>query len=217
MEVEGSTALIGEKDLYEAQFFGFTPRSLLDGVYEALTSFGKDRLKSLERQLLESELVPADVSSEHVSRALNKVLEQFNERIDHIYEKFEDYVLKNIMYIPSNVLLPEDQVQANQVTKEDEEAVDTEIKNLEKLILAEEALKSALVAEQKELDAYLEELLQHQDWLKALSVHTSENFQGHLNDTVLKSSELYCSLSKMMNSKLLPIKYTEQRSLDNDS
>ncbi|XP_078379450.1 protein MIS12 homolog [Oculina patagonica] len=130
---------------YETQFFGFTPESFVDGVYNAVNDYVVDCFQELEN-LLKSE-------------ESDKMANNFYRSIDVAFDRFEVYVKNNIFKIPANILLPEDKVHHDhQYTVEDEKEIDKELEELERKIKAAKYVNSALKQEVKDLDNAQEQL-----------------------------------------------------------
>jgi len=159
---------------YETQFFGFTPESFVDGVYNAVNDYVVDCFQELENILKSEPLLSSAVTEEQLQAESDKMANNFYRSIDVAFDRFEVYVKNNIFKIPANVLLPEDKVHCNhQYTVEDEKQIDKELEELEKKIKAAKYVNSALKQEIKDLDNAQEQL---------------HNFEKHI-DTVEKAFE----------------------------
>lgn len=159
---------------YETQFFGFTPESFVDGVYNAVNDYVVDCFQELENLLKSEPLLSSAVTEEQLQAESDKMANNFYRSIDVAFDRFEVYVKNNIFKIPANILLPEDKVHWNhQYTEEDEKRVDKELEELEKKIKAAKYVNSALKQEIKDLDNAQEQL---------------DNFEKHI-DTAEKAFE----------------------------
>ncbi|XP_058951376.1 protein MIS12 homolog [Pocillopora verrucosa] len=159
---------------YETQFFGFTPESFVDGVYNAVNDYVGDCIQELENVIKSEPSVSCDVSEETLHRESEKMIKGFYKSIDAAFDRFEVYVKNNIFKIPANILLPEDKVHhKHQCTVEDEKQIDEELKELERKIKAAKYVNAALRQEVKDLDSAQEQL---------------DNFENHI-DAVQKAFE----------------------------
>lgn len=159
---------------YETQFFGFTPESFVDGVYNAVNDYVGDCFQELENLVKSEPSASSDVSEEQIHRESEKMIKNFYKSIDAAFDRFEVYVKNNIFKIPANILLPEDKVHhEHQYTAEDKKQIDEELKELERKIKAAKYVNAALKQEVKELNNAQEQL---------------DNFENH-RDTVEKAFE----------------------------
>ncbi|KAJ8321322.1 hypothetical protein KUTeg_001180 [Tegillarca granosa] len=143
----------GEEDVtsslqeYETQHFGFTPKSFLNGIYNAIVEYLREGLDVME-QYIHQEF--SNVMTENqIKEATSKLLPHLVKKLDRVFDFLEKYLLENVFHIPDNVILPEDEVQlTTSYTKTDEEAINEENSKLKDQILA---LKYANFKIQQEL------------------------------------------------------------------
>lgn len=170
---------------YETQFFGFTPESFVDGVYNAVNDYVVDCFQELENLFKSEPSLSSAVTEAQLHAESDKMAKNFYQSIDVAFDRFEVYVKNNIFKIPASVLLPEDKVHCNkQFTEEDEKLLDKELEELERKIKAAKYVNSALKQEIKDLDNAQEQL---------------DNFEKHI-DTVEKAFEGTGGIKKNLTS-----------------
>lgn len=101
-------------NLYEAQFFGFTPQTCMLRVYSAFQDCLCEILVVVEkvcvRQLKTSESDADEEQLRSRARECTRKLQQFLEgRFKQLSERMEALLVNRCFTLPTNVLLPEDQ------------------------------------------------------------------------------------------------------------
>ncbi|EDV25782.1 uncharacterized protein TRIADDRAFT_55224 [Trichoplax adhaerens] len=86
---------------YQKQFFGFSTPEMLVGVTNAGKFYSEEMRKSVKEQLINKGMSSEDAK--------------------------QQYLPANVFHIPDDILLPEDEVQINQYTEQEEEKLDHEI------------------------------------------------------------------------------------------
>ncbi|CAH3026990.1 unnamed protein product [Porites evermanni] len=157
--MDQNTTQISREYEYEIQFFGFTPDSFVNGVYNAVNDYVVDCFQELENLVKSEPSLSGNVNQEQLHEESDKMANNFYKSIDEAFDRFEIYVKKNILKIPPHVLLPEDKVHHDKLyTVEDEKKVDKEIEELERKIKAAKYVNTALKQEVKDLDNAQEQL-----------------------------------------------------------
>lgn len=116
---------------YETQYFGFSPESFCDGIYNALMSYTSDTLLKIQNNLKKefADKVPED----KIERGTKKLMERFEKNVKKSFDKLEVYVLKSILHIPDDIILPEDTVhEKHPDAKQELQQVDAELLALKK-------------------------------------------------------------------------------------
>ncbi|XP_014777660.1 protein MIS12 homolog isoform X2 [Octopus bimaculoides] len=113
---------------YATQFFGFTPKSFCNGVYNAVNDYIMECMKAVETYLTEK--CSDSLSEDQIETGTDLILHQYMDTFNRTFERFECYVLKNIFSIPSYILLNEDTPQMHQYTPQEESLLDAEIDDL---------------------------------------------------------------------------------------
>ncbi|KAG8452007.1 hypothetical protein GDO86_003982 [Hymenochirus boettgeri] len=150
---------------YESQFFEFTPQTCILRVYITFQDFLFEMLLVVEKVImkkLESIQVPR-ISHFQIRESTEKYLHFINERFNILFQKMEKWLLKLVLSIPKNILLPEDKVHAQYTyNKEEFDLLKHETDTLQNKYKAESLAKQALIAEleeQKQVQAELEKVL----------------------------------------------------------
>ncbi|NXY84937.1 MIS12 protein, partial [Alcedo cyanopectus] len=191
---------------YETQFFGFTPQTCMLRVYLAFQDYLFEVMVVVENVILKklNALPNCKISPVQIRRSTEKFLLFLKEHFDKLFSKMEEVLLQLVLDIPSNVLLPEDKVHEEySYSKEEFQALQEEIRELQQQCRAEASAGQALQAEleeQKVVQAELEKILQWFDELENISrEHGTSNFResfAFLTDnsrklqTVLKDVEV---------------------------
>ncbi|CAI9727459.1 protein MIS12 homolog [Octopus vulgaris] len=119
---------------YAAQFFGFTPKSFCNGVFNAMNDYIIECMKAVETYLTEK--CSDSLSEDQIETGTNLILHQYMDTFNRTFERFESYVSKNILSIPPYILLNEDTPQMNQYTQQEESLLDAEIDDLKMKVWA---------------------------------------------------------------------------------
>ncbi|NXI87346.1 MIS12 protein, partial [Rhipidura dahli] len=149
------------------------------------------------------------VSPSQIRKCTEKFLLFMKEHFDKLFAKMEEVLLQLVLNIPKNVLLPEDRVQEQYpYSKEEFQALQDELQQLQQQCRAEAAAEQALRAELQEQEAVkaeLEKILQCFDGLEnicreqgagnfkesfALLRQSSKKLQDVLKDVEEKSRKM---------------------------
>ncbi|XP_071798286.1 protein MIS12 homolog [Asterias amurensis] len=205
---ENKEELMTDLKEYEVQFFGFTPKSFIDGVHNALVDYLNDSVEVTEKFLLsEAEAKSEEVTPEFVREASDRLFSHFLKTFDKAFDRLETYLKKNLFHIPSNVLLPEDAVHWQDYNAKDDAKLDTELEKLRQQIKCSQYvnarlrqwLQEAEVA-QAQLDAFLLQINQlHQIVNKSKISDLNESIVF----TAAKVRKLKDQLSLVMQQNLI--------------
>ncbi|KAK7089974.1 protein MIS12 homolog [Littorina saxatilis] len=120
---------------YETQLLGFTPKSFVSGIYNAVSEYFMKALQLLE-EYLEKQYGDIMASTE-VAEKMTFIRRHLVTQIDKAFDTLETYLATNIFCIPANIVLPEDQIQMDApVSQEERGQLQQEITNMKKKILA---------------------------------------------------------------------------------
>ena len=152
-----------DDDEYVTQLLGFTPKAFVDGIYNALNDYIKEFFKEIGKVLGDEFAKGDEILSSKIREGCKELIAKCHQNVDKNIDKLEMYLLKNIFFIPSSVLLPEDQVHKelsvlineNSIT---ETSVDQEILELKTGILREINFRKLLQYEQERLKNILAEV-----------------------------------------------------------
>uniref|UniRef100_A0A8C0FFU9 Protein MIS12 homolog n=1 Tax=Bubo bubo TaxID=30461 RepID=A0A8C0FFU9_BUBBB len=169
---------------YEAQFFGFTPQTCMLRVYIAFQDYLFEVMLVVETVILKKlEALPGcKITPFQVRKSTEEFLLFMKKHLDKLFSKMEEVLLQLVLNIPKNVLLPEDKVHEQYpYSKEQFQALQDEIQQLQKQYRAEASAGQALRAEleeQKVVQAELEKILQWFDGLENICrEHGTGNFK----------------------------------------
>ena len=95
---------------YDTQFFGFPPESLIDTLLGDAKEICEENLLAAKKRV---EKVFGDkVAKKELDECFDKIIQNYAESTEKIYEKFGRYAKDHLLRIPDQVLLPEDRVHA---------------------------------------------------------------------------------------------------------
>ena len=146
---------------YVTQFFGFTPKSFVDGVYNAINDYIRECFKEMGKILDEEFSKSDDISSSKIRKGCQELVANCYRNVDSSIDKLELYMLKNIFIIPPRVLLPEDQVHHKDdlnASDSEENNIDEEIRELKNRIKKELFVREMIQSERKKLGNVLKDL-----------------------------------------------------------
>ncbi|CAG2228259.1 MIS12 [Mytilus edulis] len=136
---------------YETQYFGFTPKSFMNGVYNALAEYIRESLAALAEYIKSQ--YPNGMTSTQLQGGEENMMKYILRKLNRSFDILEQYLMTNVFKIPDHVVLPEDQAQAgNQYTEEDEKQIDLEIKQLEDKLLTIRYANGILRQDLSEMD-----------------------------------------------------------------
>ncbi|XP_054625616.1 protein MIS12 homolog [Dunckerocampus dactyliophorus] len=160
--------------LYESQFFGFTPQTCMLRVYSAFQDCLCDILPVVEkecaRQLSKGKSKATEEQLRVRARECTRKLQQFLvERFKQLSETVEALLVTRCFSIPPNVLLPEDETHRKHPPDTQEMLrLETSLTDLHSAYEAEVCARHALQAElqeQADLQKHLDDFL---TWIKEL-------------------------------------------------
>ncbi|KAM9257125.1 LOW QUALITY PROTEIN: protein MIS12 homolog [Cariama cristata] len=167
---------------YEAQFFGFTPQTCMLRVYIAFQDYLFEMMLVVESVILKKldGFPDCKISPFQIRKSTEKFLLFMKEHFDKLFSKMEE-VLLQLVYIPKNVLLQDKVHEQYPYSKEQFQALQDEVCQLQKQCRAEVSAGQALRAEleeQKAVRAELEKILQWFDGLENICrEHGTSNFK----------------------------------------
>ncbi|XP_055056525.1 protein MIS12 homolog [Misgurnus anguillicaudatus] len=195
---QGSESL----QLYEAQFFGFTPETCTLRVYNAFRDSLNHILVAVESVFVKR-LSPGQEPSAELrltARESTQKLRRFlQERFEVMFQRMKGMLMERVLNIPPNVLLPDDQLhQKYPEGKEDIMKLQSSIAKLQQAYEADVCAKQALLAEleeQKETQKQLDEVLR---WIEELRVSWRREGMGSVQDSVRYMMETVGQLQDVM-------------------
>ena len=143
---------------YVTQFFGFTPKSFSDGVYNAINDYIQECFKEMGT-ILEEEFAKNDnLSSSQIRSGCKVLIKKCYRNLDQFMDNMELYMLRNIFTIPRGVLLPEDEVHKemkDECGNKTQSDIDLEILGLKDQIRKEILFKKMLQRQHEKLKEVL--------------------------------------------------------------
>ncbi|KAG7483699.1 hypothetical protein MATL_G00041270 [Megalops atlanticus] len=187
--------------LYEAQFFGFTPQTCMLRVYSAFQDSLYDILLTLEAVCVKKfgGAEPQPKLSQQASECTEKLLKFLQDRIQRLSSRMETLLVNNVLSIPLNVLLPEDQPHqkypqaVEQILK-----LEKELAQLEQSYRAEVCARQALLVELEEQKSVQEELDSLLKWIGELRVTWMQGGMGSVQDSFTFMTQTVKHLKDMM-------------------
>ncbi|XP_071085595.1 protein MIS12 homolog [Haliotis cracherodii] len=136
---------------YETQYFGFTPKSFSNGVYNAVNDYMMDGLQAVEGYM-NTEYGDV-ISPSQVNEGVQKMQQNMAKQVDKAFDTLEAYLFTNIFCIPENTVLREDQVKQEKLyTEDDEKKIDRDIEEYTQKILAVKYANTCLQGELEDID-----------------------------------------------------------------
>ncbi|XP_042298824.1 protein MIS12 homolog [Sceloporus undulatus] len=174
----------GDLMAYETQFFGFTPQTLMLRIYIAF----QDHLSHI--MLVAEEAMLNKLGSAHrsitpslVRRGTEQFFSFMKERFESLFGQIEETLLRTVLSLPKNVLLPEHQVQEKfPYSAEQFQELQDEVGRREERLKVETRAGCALqeeLEEQKVVQAHLEKVLR---WFDGLDSVSREEGGGNLKE-----------------------------------
>ncbi|KAI7813547.1 protein MIS12-like protein, partial [Triplophysa rosa] len=181
---EGSESL----QLYEAQFFGFTPETCTLRVRNAFLDSLNHILVAVESVFVKR-LSPGQEPSAELrltARESTQKLRRFlQERFEVMFQRMKGMLMDRVLTIPPSVLLTDDQLhQKYPEGKEELMKLQSSIAILQQAYEADVRAKQALLAEleeQKETQKQLDEVLR---WIEELRVSWRQEGMGNVQDSI---------------------------------
>ncbi|XP_068586712.1 protein MIS12 homolog [Cebidichthys violaceus] len=175
--------------LYETQFFGFTPQTCMLRVYSAFQDCLYDILTVVEkvcvRQLSKGESAEAEELLRSRARECSRKLQQFlEERFKQLSERMEALLADRCFSVPTNVLLPEDQLHKTYPQHIQEVLrLELSLTDLQRAYEAEVCARQALLAEleeQREVQKQLDGIL---TWVRELQAAWVKEGNGSFHES----------------------------------
>ncbi|KAM4701110.1 protein MIS12 homolog [Discoglossus pictus] len=186
---------------YETQYFEFTPQTCILRVYVAFQDYLFEMLLVVEKVIMmKLESFPGyRINSFQIRESTEKYLHFINERFNHLFQKMEKWLLKLVLSIPRNILLPEDKVHAQySYSKEKYELLQSETETLQKQYKAECFATQSLMAELEEQNVVQTELEKILAWFDGLDIIC----RAHGNIDLKESLTFMTQTSKKLQSKV---------------
>ncbi|CAG5117966.1 unnamed protein product [Candidula unifasciata] len=176
---------------YEAQHFGFTPITLLNGMFNAVCDLYREALKAFCKTC--SEKYPNVMSETEYKNARHAVSEFIDKDVCMLFDKLEYFLLHQVFTIPDDVVLPEDQCQLQRLSDAEETQLEKQIVDVRKRILAvkyanaelSQHLKDAEIL-QKTLDKVIEQLSSPENSVSQLGAKALKDWISYYGEMLNK-------------------------------
>lgn len=200
----------GTDEEYETQYFGFGAQRLKIAVRHMVEQKIETGVKDMESYLQES-LKLNDTDKVTLTHSCGKLLRLYCERTGtslHIIDEEIERILK----VPSNVLLPDDEVQIQQSTDEEYGKLKEEVANLRKRVERAALMEALLIAEEEELTSVEEVCETAKKDMEVLDL-LNKNIEGAEGLKALQNeTQFLCASAPFMNVQM---KSSEDKFFDN--
>lgn len=139
----------GTDEEYETQHFGFGAQRLKIAVRQMVEQKIKTGVKDME-SFLQKSLDLNDTDKATLTHSCDKLIRLYCERAGPSLGII-DGEIEQILKVPSNVLLPGDEVQLKQISDEEHEKLKEEVANLRKRVERGALMEALLTAEEEDL------------------------------------------------------------------
>lgn len=179
---------------YETQHYGFTPTSLINGMFNSVCDLYREALKFFANACLEKN--PDLMSLEELTAARRAVSEKIDTDICTVFDALEHYLLANVFSIPESVVLPEDQCQLMRLTDEEASALEKKKKELKKKIIAvkyanaklDQHMKQAIIL-QESVDTVINKLSSSDARIAQLNAEVAGEWGSFYSELLRKAAE----------------------------
>ncbi|CAH0720352.1 unnamed protein product, partial [Brenthis ino] len=141
----------GIEEEYETQHFGFGAQRLKIAIRQMVEQKIRTGIKDMELYLQQS-LDLNDKDKLTVTRSCDKLINLYFERAGPSLEAV-DCEIERILDIPENVLLPEDEVQLEQISDKEYDKLREDVASLRKRVERGALMEALLTAEEEELSS----------------------------------------------------------------
>ncbi|XP_076011764.1 protein MIS12 homolog [Genypterus blacodes] len=185
--LDEADSLQPNSNLYEAQFFGFTPDTCMLRIYSAFQDCLCEMLVVVEkvcvRHLKSSEADEERLRSQ--ARECTRKLQLFlDERFKQISQRMGPLLVNRCLSVPTNVLLPENQQHRNYPQDVQELLrLESSIADLQGAYEAEVCARQALLAELEEQKEVLKQLNGIQEWVTELQAAWVREGMGSFHES----------------------------------
>ncbi|KAI8909183.1 Mis12 protein-domain-containing protein, partial [Gorgonomyces haynaldii] len=169
---------------------GFSPVQFVDNVISSVNTQLYTCTSSLESLLVQQNTQIQGISS------LEQILEH---SIDKRFDRFELFVLKNILCVPQDLVLVLDHYKGLEFKKEEEEQLlDKEIEDTRKRILALSYVNSQIKQKKEQITKNLQVLKQFYEQLNKLKIKCQELDLFPMDERVAQAQQVVVSLESLM-------------------
>ncbi|CAG4929389.1 unnamed protein product [Parnassius apollo] len=141
----------GTDEEYETQHFGFGAQRFKIAVRQMVKDKIREGVKEME-SFLQEELDLNDTDKAALTQSCDNLINLYYSRADPSFKIIDDEI-ERMLKIPDNVLLPEDEIQLQQVSKEEYNNLKEEVALLRKRVERAALMESLLNSELEELES----------------------------------------------------------------
>lgn len=113
---------------YATQHFGFTPDSFVETITSTVVDSINDGLDDTKKQLAEA--FRKKVSRQELDESFAVLKNKYVTTAEKVLENFSRYVKRNILIVPKNVVLPEDNIHVHKVGNGENNAAKHHVSNI---------------------------------------------------------------------------------------
>ncbi|KAL3847777.1 hypothetical protein ACJMK2_018671 [Sinanodonta woodiana] len=182
---------------YATQYFGFTPQSFINGIYNAMVEYIHDAMEALET-CIQQEFSDV-ITPEQTNEATRKLQSYLGPKIDACFDYLEKYLMKNIFIIPADLVLPEDKHhEENHYTLEEDRTLDEKIAAVRTKILAVKYANSKLQQRLKDIAAVKNDMDKFLSQLETLSSLIDAEGVSDVKDALIHTVEKVKRLTEIV-------------------
>lgn len=181
----------GTDEEYETQHFGFGSQRLKISVRQMVEQKITNGVKDMETYLLES-LLLNETDKATLTKSCDKLVRLYCERAGPSLDVVDNEIERMLM-VPSNVLLPDDECQLDQVSDLEFEKLKEEVADLRKRVERGALMEALLKAEEEELstlEKVCETAKKDMEVLDLVSKTSENNSKSLLNETMFLSASV---------------------------
>uniref|UniRef100_A0A0B7AWH9 Protein MIS12 homolog n=1 Tax=Arion vulgaris TaxID=1028688 RepID=A0A0B7AWH9_9EUPU len=147
---------------YAAQHFGFTPITLLNGMFNTVCDMYREALKAFCSTC--SDKYPNVMTDEELRNSRHAVSEIIDKDVSEMFDTLEFYLLEGVFSIPENIVLPEDRCQLQRLSQDEHNEMEAKIDDVKKRIIAVKYANAMLdqhLKDSKNLQGSVDKLVEH--------------------------------------------------------
>ncbi|KAJ0174694.1 hypothetical protein K1T71_009802 [Dendrolimus kikuchii] len=189
----------GTEEEYETQHFGFGAQRLKIAIRQMVEQKITTSVKGMESELQEL-LKLNDTDKLTISKSCDKLIQLYCERVG-LPLAVIDIEIARLLNVPSNVLLPEDECQSEQISGEEFKKLKEEVASLRKRVERGALMEALLTAEANELatvDKVCETAIKD---MKGLEQIFKTGDSSETLKTILNNTQFLCASATFMNSQ----------------
>mmetsp|Transcript_7118 Transcript_7118/g.24744 ORF Transcript_7118/g.24744 Transcript_7118/m.24744 type:complete len:277 (+) Transcript_7118:174-1004(+) len=189
----GVTVSEAQEELRRSEkFFAFSPIRFVDDVYNCTSHYLKHGLDQMENVLLEDQ--ETRIYSDDIKKGVTSLHKKLFRSLDRNIDKFELYIIRNILKIPKHLDLSSDNKEMNWTGEsaaaggsvEDEQMLDEELRELRRKIHSAQFVNRAMKGKLSEIEKQLKDYHQIQEAFDEMDRRAKESgVDTHLEAAVL--------------------------------